>query len=182
MYVIDAYCIICPKLAYCMLVHWGQGRHIYISKLTIIGSDNGLLYVLCQAIISNNVMILLFEPLWTSISEIFIKIHTFSFQKMCYKMSPGKWQPFCLSLNTSTHWGRVTHICLSKLNTIGSDNGLSSHWCQAIIWTNAGISLIWPIGTNFNEMLIKILTFSLKKMLLKIQSAKMCPFVSASMC
>ena len=31
-----------------------------------------------------------------------------------------------------THWGRVTHICVSKLTTIGSDNGLSPGWSQAI--------------------------------------------------
>ena len=29
---------------------------------------------------------------------------------------------------------------------IGSDNGLSPDWCQAIIWTSAGISLIGPLG------------------------------------
>ena len=38
-----------------------------------------------------------------------------------------------------THWSRVTHICVSKLTTIGSDNGLSPGRRQAIIWTNAGI-------------------------------------------
>ena len=27
--------------------------------------------------------------------------------------------------NELTHWGRVTHICVSELTTIGSDNGLS---------------------------------------------------------
>ena len=38
-----------------------------------------------------------------------------------------------------THWGWVTHICVSKLTIIGSDNGLVPGWCQVIIWTNAGI-------------------------------------------
>ena len=37
-----------------------------------------------------------------------------------------------------THRGRVTHICVSKLTIIGSDNGLLPGR-QAIIWTNAGI-------------------------------------------
>ena len=41
-----------------------------------------------------------------------------------------------------THWGRLMHICVSKLNIIGSDNGLSPGRRQAIIWTNAGILLI----------------------------------------
>ena len=38
-----------------------------------------------------------------------------------------------------THWCRVTHIYVSKLNIIGSDNGLSPGQRQAIICTNAGI-------------------------------------------
>ena len=46
--------------------------------------------------------------------------------------------------------GRVTHICVAYLTTIASDNGLSPSRHQAIIWTNAGILLIRPIGTNFN--------------------------------
>ena len=71
-----------------------------------------------------------------------------------------------------THWGWVMHICISKLTIIGSDNDLSPGRRQAIIWTNAGILLIRPLGTNFNEMLIEILTFSLMKMRLKVSSAK----------
>ena len=33
----------------------------------------------------------------------------------------------------------------------------------AIIWTNDGILLIGPMGTNFSEILIEIYTFSFKK-------------------
>ena len=75
-----------------------------------------------------------------------------------------------------THWGRVTHICVSKLTITGSDNGLSPDRRQAIIWTNAGILLIGPLGTNFNEILVEIITFSFKKMRLKVSSAKWRPF------
>ena len=67
-----------------------------------------------------------------------------------------------------THWGRVTHICVSKLSTLGSDNGLSPDLRQAIIWTNAGILLIGPLGTSFSEIEIEIHAFSLKKMHLKM--------------
>ena len=74
------------------------------------------------------------------------------------------------------HWGRVTHICVSKVTIIGSDNGLSPGRRQAIIWTNAGILLIGPFRTNFSEKLIGIQTFSFKKMPLKISSAKWRPF------
>ena len=58
--------------------------------------------------------------------------------------------------NTLTHWGRVTHICVKKLTIIGSDNVLSPGRRKAIIWTNAGILLIGPLGTNFSEILIEI--------------------------
>ena len=75
-----------------------------------------------------------------------------------------------------THWGRVTHICVGKLTIIGSDNGSSPGRRQAIIWTNVGMLLIGPLGTNFSEMLIKIYTFSFKKMHLKMSSGKRRPF------
>ena len=74
------------------------------------------------------------------------------------------------------HWVRVTHICVRKLTIIGSDNGLSPDRRQAIIWTNAGILSIGPLGTNFSEILIEILTLSFKKMRLKVSSAKRRPF------
>ena len=49
-----------------------------------------------------------------------------------------------------THWGQVTHICIGRLTTIGSDNGLVPSRHQAIIWTNAGILLIGPLRTYFS--------------------------------
>ena len=75
-----------------------------------------------------------------------------------------------------THWGRVTHICVSKLTIIGSDNDLSPDRRQAIIWTNAGILSIGPLGTNSNEISIGIQAFSFKKMHFKMSSAKWRPF------
>ena len=77
---------------------------------------------------------------------------------------------------TLTHWGRVTHVCVSKINTVGSDNGLSPGRRQAIIWTNAGILLIGPLRTNFSEILSEIHSFSFKKMHFKMSSAKWRPF------
>ena len=73
--------------------------HICVSKLTIIGSDNGLSPGRRQAIIWTNAELLLVGPLRTKFSEILIEIHTFSFKKMHLKMSAGKWRPFCLGLN-----------------------------------------------------------------------------------
>ena len=74
-----------------------------------------------------------------------------------------------------THWGRVTHICVGKLTIIGSDNGLSPGRRQAIIWNNAGLLLIQPLGTNVSEISIGIQPFSFKKMHLNM-SAKWRPF------
>ena len=85
-------------------------------------------------------------------------------------------QNFNVVSDVLTHWGRVTHICANKLIIIGSDNGLSPGWRQAIIWTNDGILLIGPLGTNFIEISIKILTFSFTKIHLKVSSAKWRPF------
>ena len=74
-----------------------------------------------------------------------------------------------------THWGRVTNICISKLTIIGFDNGLSTDRRQAIIWTNAGMLLIGPLGTNFSEISIEIHIFSFKEMHLKMLSGNWQP-------
>ena len=66
--------------------------------------------------------------------------------------------------STLTHRDQVMHICISNLTIIGADNGLAPSRRQAINWTSDGILLIGPLGTNFNEILIAIHTFSFKKM------------------
>ena len=71
----------------------------------------------------------------------------------------------------------MTHICISKVTIIVSDNGLSPGRRQAIIWNNAGILLIGPLGTNFSGILIQIHAFSFKKIRLKMSSAKCCSFL-----
>ena len=76
--------------------------YICVSKLTIIGSDNGLTPGRRHAIIGTNAGILLIRPLGTHFSEILIGIQTFSFKKMYLKMSSSKWRPFCLGLNVVT--------------------------------------------------------------------------------
>ena len=80
--------------------------HIYVSKLTIIGPDNGLLPGLvfvgnkisinqksqCQAIIWINVGILLISTWGANFSEMLSKINTFSSKKMHLKMSSATWR------------------------------------------------------------------------------------------
>ena len=73
------------------------------------------------------------------------------------------WNP--QRVRTLTRWGRVTHICASKLIIIGSENDRR----HAIIWTNDGILLIGPLGTIFSEILIEIHTFSMAPILCRSQ-------------
>ena len=54
---------------------------------------------------------------------------------------------------------RPSDACVGKPTVIGSDNGLLPSRRQTIIWTNAGILLIGPLGTNFGEIWIEINIF-----------------------
>ena len=114
--------ILCWYMAssdYNELTHWGRVTDICIGKLTIIGSDNGLLPAWRQAIISTNARILLIGPLGTNFSEILIGIQTFSFTKMHLKMSSAKWRPFCLGpneLNTLLHMLRTPSVYIMPSN------------------------------------------------------------------
>ena len=58
--------------------------------------------------------------------------------------------------------------------SIGSDNGLSPIWRQAIILINARLLSIRPLGTNFSQIFIKIQKFSFMKMHLKISENIIC--------
>ena len=59
------------------------------------------------------------------------------------------------------HSGSLRHFIISSRPSdtymrqyliLGSDRGLTSFRCQAIIRTNARLQLITPLGTNFNDM------------------------------
>ena len=103
--------------------------------------------------------------IWTTLAQVMA----------CCLVSPSHYLT-CKSLLGLTHWGRVTHICVSDLTNIGPDNGLSPARRQAIIWTKAGILLNEPLGTNFSEIFIGIQIFLFMKMRLKMSSAKCRPF------
>ena len=98
-------CAICKcsltlyQLAVRYLTHWGRVTHIYVGKLTYIGSDNGLSPERRQAIVRTNAGILLIGPLGINVSEILIEVIIFSFNKMHLKMSSAKWRSFRLGLN-----------------------------------------------------------------------------------
>ena len=73
-----------------ILTHWGRVTYIWVSELTIIGSDNGWSPGGRQAIIWTNAWILLIGPLRMKFSEILIEINIFSYKKMHLKLSSGK--------------------------------------------------------------------------------------------
>ena len=67
----------------------------------------------------------------------------------------------------------VWRIYASVAYDISGLDGLSPVRWQAITWTNAGLLIIGPLVTNFNEIWIEIETVSFGKIQLKISSAKM---------
>ena len=99
------YWILYPLYLYLMIIkcilYVGSGHlcGAINSKLTIIGSDNGLSPDRRQAIIWTNTGILSIRPLGTKLSEMLIAIHYFPFKKMRLKISSAKWRPVCLGLN-----------------------------------------------------------------------------------
>ena len=157
------------------LTHWDRVTHICVDNLLVQimaccrPGDRGCWNIVNWTTIRNKLQ-------WISNRNSYTSIQENTLEKIVCEMASNLSHPYVL-----THWGRATHVCVGKLAIIGSDNGLSPGRRQAIIWTIAGILVIGPSGTNFSEILIGIQTFSLKKMHLKISSAKWRPFVSASM-
>ena len=107
--------------------------HIYVSKLSIIGPDNGLSPGQRQSIIWTNAEILLIRPLETNFNEILIEIYTSSFRKTHLKMSSGKWRPFCLGLNVLRVLLTVAWQTLSVYRTQWSLVILGQHYRFVII-------------------------------------------------
>ena len=114
-----------------LLTHWGRMTHICVSKLNIIGSDNGLSPVRRQAIIWTNAGMLLIRPLGTTFSEILIETHTFSFKEMHLKRWSAKWWPFCLGLNVLTHW---TCGSKNKIFKLIAQHSILSTCCEIALW------------------------------------------------
>ena len=123
--------------------------HICVSKLTTIGSDNGLSPGRRQAIIRTNAGILLIEPLGTNFNEILIKIHIFSFKKIHLKMSSGKWRPFCLGFNVLTHCGLVTpYQKAHKFSLIHCGLIiLGHHWFKFVAFSMPSLNQSWLISS-----------------------------------
>ena len=64
--------------------------------------------------------------------------------------------------------GVTSDVGVPSTHLVCSDNVFLPRLCQTIIWSNAGILLIGPLGTNFSEISVEFHTFSFMKMWLKI--------------
>ena len=96
--------------AFSVLTHWGRVTHIWVSKLTIICSDNGLSL--------DRPGIFIIRNLRRHFSKILSEINLFSFKKMHLKMSSGIWRPFCFGpnvLNIIITWWWVLYSCRNCL-------------------------------------------------------------------
>ena len=85
-------------------------------------------------------------------------------------------QPHIPGANGLTHLPQCHIYASVNWVSIGSGNGLPPKMRQAITWTNANLLSIGLLGTNFSENWIKIVSFSFKKMRLKMSSAEWRPF------
>ena len=72
--------------------------------------------------------------------------------------------------------GHSTRAVKGNYTKLYLNNGLSPGRSQAIIWTDAEILLIGPLGSNCTEIVIEIITLSFKKMRFKVSSVKRRPF------
>ena len=84
---------------------------------------------------------------WTHKSHLHVSVMVYLCNVYCKYIYLEKNVPCFNSLRLND-----TYICISKFTIIGSDNGLLPGQHHTIIWTNTGILLIGPLGTNCNEI------------------------------
>ena len=106
------------------LTHWVRVMHKCISKIIIIGSDDGLSPGRHQAIIWTIAGIFSLGPLGTKFSGILIKIHTFSLQKNAFENVFWK-----MAAILSWPW------CAKPSQCVGSTDCVPSHyWLHKNTW------------------------------------------------
>ena len=109
-----------------------------------------------QAIIWTSDGILLIAPLGTSVSEILIGIHTFSFKQIHLKMSSAKWRPFCLGLNglitkntLCVHYWAIEYACGTMTSSIGTIFRINGPLCREFTG-HRWIPLQRPVTRSFD--------------------------------
>ena len=158
------------------LTHWGRVMHICISRLTSFFPPLSevereyQIHFICTHLIKQLPKV--------------CRVWSFIFQNLII-WSFGKFFTFvtltlsCFDLGSNINYSIVCVIMGRQgggypqnagvlVVLAGSDHGLSPGRYQAIVWAITGILLKGPTRTNFSDILIKIHTFSLKKMHLKM--------------
>ena len=131
---------------------------VCVGNLTIIGSDNGLSPGRRQAITWTNVGILLIGPLGTNFSEMLIKIHTFSFEKIHLKMSSGKWRPFCLGLNVLMMKSQHLHIVADNVLVASCYQQATSHYLNHCWLIISGFYVWYSHFHEYHDIHMKIIS------------------------
>ena len=108
---------------------------------------------------------------WISLNENWYCSYSCYFSKITATFPRGQW------VNSSPPGATYIRQWVNKAS-IGSVNGFSLLHRKAITWTNAGLLTIGLLGTNFSEIKIGFLSFSLKEMHLKLSSANMAAIMS----
>ena len=143
--------------------------YVYINWVTV-SSDDGSSPARHQAIIWINHGLLSIGPLPTKLNDnLNQNSHWTLFERF-----GAKWRPLRLLSNMKNTLRVAQNVAsqiqtnlLEKKNRRERCYSLRPRYaymrlqtrCQAIIWTNTGVLLIGPLGTNFNEILIKSHTF-----------------------
>ena len=163
--------------------------HICVSKLTIIGSDNGLSPGRRQAIIWTNDNILVRAAQFSFRPADFLPLHFgLNFRNPSYIYIRACCIIYICSLYHSVHKFTVNNpdLCIIGLEIFNWKDWFDNLLCHLVRpWRTsppspplcaALILVIEPLGTNFSEISIEINTFSFKKMPLKMSSGKWRPF------
>ena len=124
---------------------------------------------------------------WSVMRSFGVDLNRMLNKHSCCRLFETRWHPYDATVRNFLQCGNMylypknylieaEWLICASVATIGSDEGLSSGWRQAIIWTNAGILLFRNLGTNYSELLIEICIFSFNIMQLKMSSVKWRPF------
>ena len=114
---------------------WTEASNFWQQKTTNLGSKKKVIKVGSYFMISKSSCISIEWVHWHPFPNVVILYPLILFVE-CYRLTVSTSEVGSSWIHEYwilTHWGRVTHICVSKLTTIGSDNGLSPGRRQAII-------------------------------------------------
>ena len=118
------------------------------------------------------------SPFWSLIANIIAEessVDVLSYLILSYLVSSRLVSSHLILINSSPPSACRLYASVNRVS-ICSDNGLSLIQRQAIIYTNAGLLSIGPLGTDFSEIWIEIQNFLFAVLHLKTSSANWQPF------